>query len=285
MKLHIVCAGDCGVDFYLNDRTRWTGGCTLNVATNLAGLFARDSVEGAVNLSIISVLGVDWDSRDIQNQISDVVPLSKIQRIQGSPPMQTIELMPDGERRFRCYDEGVLGQWHLDPGQRDALATADFVMVPVFTQFAGALSQIVDSCAPERLIIDFMDLNDYGPDDPLVHQLVRKMHTGFFGLDIEDVQKIDAVRKLSQTGPGLFVVTLGRSGSLLMQNGEIRLRCPAVPVNGAVNTTGAGDAFAAAFVHACQRYGTDLFALQRAAEHAAAVISGANKVARFIGGG
>ncbi|GAA1509179.1 PfkB family carbohydrate kinase [Streptomyces albidochromogenes] len=58
----------------------------------------------------------------------------------------------------------------------------------------------------------------------------------------------DAAAKLSRQFP-LVAVTLGSGGALLAADGEVRHRVPAVPAE-AVDTTGAGDAFAGGFLAA-----------------------------------
>lgn len=62
----------------------------------------------------------------------------------------------------------------------------------------------------------------------------------------------DAMAQLAGTGPALIVGTLGERGALVVR-GEERHRVPAVTVNQVVDTTGAGDAFAAGFIAAYLR--------------------------------
>ncbi|MET8128535.1 carbohydrate kinase family protein [Streptomyces sp. NPDC056653] len=59
----------------------------------------------------------------------------------------------------------------------------------------------------------------------------------------------DAAAKLSLLVPKV-VVTLGEEGALLATGGRVTGRVPAVPVRGAVDSTGAGDAFTGGFLAA-----------------------------------
>jgi sugar/nucleoside kinase (ribokinase family) len=279
----IVCAGDCGVDFYVDDNTRWSGGCSLNVATNLHHLSQADRGRRVVEIAVVTALGSDADSHDVWDQIREVGPFSQVVRLPGTSSVQNIRLTKDGDRNFCGYDSGVLAQWQLSDGQLLALRDADLVMVPLYRQFERNFSEVRAAAGDGKLIVDFMDLSDYSADAELVRQVSRSMHAGFFGLEAADQTTLAAVQALSAQGSGLFVVTLGGAGSLVLQQGQIRHRVPAVPVAGALNTTGAGDAFAAAFMFSLVRHGSLPFALQAAAEHAAEVISGSLRVARFIG--
>ena len=57
----------------------------------------------------------------------------------------------------------------------------------------------------------------------------------------------EAVRLLSQEGPPVIVVTLGKQGALVLTDG-LAAQCPAFPVADVRDSTGAGDAFAAGLV-------------------------------------
>ena len=60
-----------------------------------------------------------------------------------------------------------------------------------------------------------------------------------------------ALRKLRKRHPGLLCITLGPRGSVIL-DGDQMIHEPAIPVH-AVDTTGAGDVFRAAFIHALLR--------------------------------
>ena len=70
---------------------------------------------------------------------------------------------------------------------------------------------------------------------------------GLFGLAADDDVRIDALERLARSHGELFIVTLGPGGSLAL-GGSTRVRCSAHPVERVVDTTGAGDAFAAGFL-------------------------------------
>ena len=94
---------------------------------------------------------------------------------------------------------------------------------------------------------------------------------GFFGLSVEDQAMIRDLEAFSVEIGKLIVVTLGAAGSIAFHDGQ-RYEQTAIPVPAVVDTTGAGDAFAAAFLSRyCYRGGI-----------ADALAAGANLAARVV---
>jgi sugar/nucleoside kinase (ribokinase family) len=71
----------------------------------------------------------------------------------------------------------------------------------------------------------------------------------------------------------LFVVTLGADGSIAL-GGEQRIACPAVAVGRVLDTTGAGDTFAAGFLCEYSASGRVEESLARGAREAATAVQG-----------
>ncbi len=84
---------------------------------------------------------------------------------------------------------------------------------------------------------------------------------------LEDVNA--AAQALLARGPQVVIVKLGAQGSLALTRTGRRIAIPAVPVPRVIDTTGAGDAYAAGFLAARLR-GADLEAAMRAGARAAA---------------
>jgi ribokinase len=74
-----------------------------------------------------------------------------------------------------------------------------------------------------------------------------ELDVGLFGLQPSNAALIDELEGIAQRSARLFVVTLGPAGAIAL-GGRARISCPAHEARAVVDTTGAGDAFTAAFV-------------------------------------
>ncbi len=81
----------------------------------------------------------------------------------------------------------------------------------------------------------------------MLRRHIERIDIGFFGLTTDDPGAIDEIGRLAARHGKLFVVTLGAAGSLAF-SGNDRFECAAIAVPTVVDTTGAGDAYAAAFL-------------------------------------
>jgi fructoselysine 6-kinase len=265
-----ACVGDCGVDRYaVGEGTRdlW-GGCSLNVALSLA-----DVGKGRVSARLVSVLGDDAAGEAIARVVSAALPSSVLTRRSGATPVQRIELLADGERRLVGYEPGVMTGWHLSAEQRALIGSADLVHTLVFKQFEAAFREIL--AAPRRggLAVDFMDLSDYGGGLDVPESALERVDVAFFGLGEAQRPLLADLRAKSLQRPrAVCVATFAERGSVAIQGG-LTVECPAAPVGRVVDTTGAGDAFAGAFL-AARAAGRPLAeCLDTASRHAARVVS------------
>jgi sugar/nucleoside kinase (ribokinase family) len=102
----------------------------------------------------------------------------------------------------------------------------------------------------------------------IVERYREGFHIGFFGLSASDGALIDALEKRARHQRQLFVVTLGEDGSLVL-GGAKCVSCPAVAVAQVMDTTGAGDTFAAGFLREYAVSRDPARSLARGAEEAA----------------
>lgn len=265
---HIVCIGDCGVDRFRGREDR-TGGCALNVAVSMQYL-----VGAGASVGIVSALGDDHYGQRLGERIGNDFPRSVVSVMSGQTPVQKIDLRSDGERIFSGYLPGVLSEWQPDAAQLEVAASADLITIPLFQQFCQPFSVFMQSRFAGIVAVDFMDMTDFRPDDPLVARAIEKMTVGFFGVNASP-DAIEQVRRLSAASEKYFVVTLGAAGSLVMQAGHQIARAPAGPVAKVHNTTGAGDSFSAAFLLSWLQDSNPQAALEKGSAHAAKIVSGA----------
>ncbi|MGI9204234.1 MAG: PfkB family carbohydrate kinase, partial [Woeseiaceae bacterium] len=189
----------------------------------------------------------------------------------GITPMQYIEIEPYGEKRFVRYEEGVLKDFEFNRQQRDIIAASALMVAPVYLQIVDLYNNLLSIETDGTVAIDFADFLHH-PNFALLEKHIDTIDIGFFGLTNEDTVSIEHIASLAAKYDKLFIVTLGADGSCAF-HGAKRFQCAAVPVEKVVDTTGAGDAFAAAFLSRyC--YGAGIQAsLQRGAELAASVIT------------
>jgi len=263
--MNIVCVGDCGVDDYIYTGERKPGGITTNFA-----LHARDCFAASDTIQIIAPLGNDEAANIVRNRLDASDIECHFTVLPGNTPVQSIEIDANGERRFVGYDEGVIRQFRIEGPDVTRVGNADVVVSPVFQQNRAAFESLMSVTRRGITVVDFADFAE-NADFDLLDKTTGQVNICFFGLRSEQSEIIDRLRLLSGKRDTLFVVTLGAHGSRVFHNGRVFERI-AHPVPQVVDTTGAGDAFAAAFLGAyC--HGSDIAsALTCAASKAAEVV-------------
>lgn len=238
----ITCVGDCGVDHYLNHDLLRPGGITLNFAVHARNIFPSQDI-----IQVVSVVGDDEAQKIVSGVVQKYQLLPLIAQRPGKTPVQHIDHDARGEKIFVSYEEGVLADHKIGESEKKAIEQSDFVMTVLYKQIDGFFSSVIN-CKPKGLMaVDFMDLADYGKKANIVTSFIDKLDVAFFGLRKKDKSLIQKLQQLAKEHHKLFIITLGPDGSMA-QHGSKTFTEPAVSVEKVVDTTGAGDAFAAAFV-------------------------------------
>lgn len=262
-SLDVVCVGDCGVDRYVSLGENRPGGMTLNVAVH-----ARACLPPADRVTVVTALGRDAEAEMVIGAIERFGLTTCLTRLEGRTPVQYIELEPSGEKRFVRYDEGVLATFRLGDRERACIAASDLVVMNVYRQVVPFFDDLVTVPSRGARFVDFLDLADFDEPVSAVTRYVPHFDIGQFGLSWREPSLIDALELLARTHDRLFLVTLGSDGSLAL-GGPDRIHCQAEPVPQIVDTTGAGDAFAAGFL-ASHCHGADVATAMRAGSALAA---------------
>lgn len=263
--MNIVCVGDCGVDHYLPSDEMLFGGITANFARHARRQFRPDDA-----VQIISAVGSDHGAELVLDSLEDSGIDCHISTLKGATPVQYISVQADGERKFVRYDAGVLIDFRIGDREEQIIQAADLLVAPVYLQIVGLFDELMSIETSGLTSVDFADFLQH-PDFELLEKHIGKIDIGFFGLSVDDTEAIIRIEALAREHNKLFVVTLGADGSRAFQ-GDARFDCPAVAVDEVVDTTGAGDAFAAGFL---SRYchGQDIFrSLESGASLAATVV-------------
>jgi sugar/nucleoside kinase (ribokinase family) len=239
--MNIVCVGDCGIDHYLPSGEKRFGGITANVARHARNEFPADD-----EIRIVSCVGDDDGAELVLSSLADTNIDCHIEQLPGTTPVQYIEVEEDGERNFVRYDEGVLRDFSLGSTARKIIAASDLLIAPVYLQIVDLFDDLMNIGTAGLTAIDFADFIQH-PDFELLERHLANIDIGFFGLSVTDTSAIQHIGKLAAEHDKLFIITLGPDGSRAFRGSE-RFDCPAVPLENIVDTTGAGDAFAAAFL-------------------------------------
>jgi sugar/nucleoside kinase (ribokinase family) len=146
------------------------------------------------------------------------------------------------------------------------------VVTVAYEQVVRLVEALVGASRRVRLVMDFMNMQDFGGDLANVGGWLDGVHVASFGLRPDDTRLIRQIESWQRGARDrVAVVTLGASGSLVLA-GDASTPIPAVPVAKVVDTTGAGDAYLAAFLSRYLNGETPADAARFAARHASGVV-------------
>lgn len=241
--MKITCVGDCGVDYHIDKKKILPGGITLNFAINLRKLSTPN-----VYVHIITSLGKDKEAEIVKSVIKKSKIIAHITVCKGKTPIQYIDHDKNGEKKFVKYDEGVLGDFTLKLKDKKLLCDSDYIVTPLYSQITKMFESVI-MCKPRRIMaVDFMDLGDYNKSLDIVKKYINNFNYAFFGLKKEESALIGRIKNLStKYSDKIFIVTLGKDGTIAFNN-KREYYAKAYKVKRVLDTTGAGDAFAAAFI-------------------------------------
>lgn len=239
--MNIVCIGDCGVDHYLPSSKVLCGGITANVAWQARAAFPEDDT-----ITIISAVGDDDAANVVKERLENSRIDCRIASFEGASSVQYIEIQADGEKNFVRYDEGVLRDFELSNEDKALIAASDLRIMPIFEQIYRFFDKVIQIDTAGLTAVDFADFAQH-PDFSLLDKYLDAIDIGFFGLSGDNDNLIQMIKHKARSRNKLFVVTLGPGGSLAFR-GSDSFSCSAFPVDEVIDTTGAGDAFAAGFL-------------------------------------
>lgn len=258
-ELVIATVGDNTIDRYVGDQSaRYTGGNAYNVAAQLAGRGRAVAYFGAV--------GPDVDGRTIARGLhrAGVDPVGLV--TMAGPTAVTTIRVDGGDRVFEREEFGVTADYFPVDAHLELLAGARWVhvgMLPRADELRARLAALGGRAGGSGRSVR----------GPVVSQDCA-VASGFDALDVafgSVGERGDArgwARLALAGGARTAVVTRGAAGAIAT-DGSRWFEQPAIPTD-VVDTTGAGDAFIAAFISAQLEGVTIPAALERGAYWAAA---------------
>lgn len=270
--MNIVCVGESTLDYYPDLNRGFVGGISLNFAVHSKRC-------GAERVALVSGVGSDPAGEMVRQKLArEGIDSSHLYVREGETARQNIIITPGGERIFPPggYTSGMLADFRLSAADREFIQQFDIIVAPLFQQIEPIFNDVMQELPLRgKRVVDFLDLSDYGRDYRGMAALIKQLDLAFISGSRETV---DILQPVSGEMAGIIVVTRGAEGSTALVRGQ-PFDQPALPVATAVDTTGCGDAFQAAFTLAYFRHGDVRLALQAGARQAAEVLQhyGASK--------
>lgn len=235
MALTAVVLGDNCIDRYLPPvGSEYIGGQAVNVASHLVAL--------GLSVAYAGVVGTDPAGTRITTELIDRrVNVDLVERRQGSTGVTVIDVGATGDRRFVEEAYGVSAPYRPTA---EALAASRRAQL-VYAAHLDTVCSLRDEISPPAtLALDWSDGDlsglDATPDVLFVSRPGTSLPAGE-----------ELARQLATSIGCLVVLTLGRCGAAAASVAEsCAIAAPAARV---IDTLGAGDAFAAAFLAARMR--------------------------------
>lgn len=242
--MKVVAAGECCLDRYEGEPEPRLGGITFNFALHAARAFADVFADAEIHL--LSAVG-----EDAQAAFTTRLEAAGIQHdlvTAGRTPSLDIRLDENGDRTFHNYDPGGLLEWEVTQSQRETITSADLVVLTRYHDIVPLFDRLVQVPTRGQRVVDFADASGAAPGDVDVMLAHRgRADVCIFGIAPTEQALRQHLHTIAGAHHGLFVITRAEQGAEAISGGE-SFSQPAVPVAEVVDTTGAGDCFAAHFL-------------------------------------
>lgn len=242
-KFKIAGIGDPGADFYTNLNQLLPGGIVLNFVCQIKSLLKEFS-----EISLIGALGNDHAAQFVRSTLQKNCINDFLETLEGKTPIQEISINKQGEKQFTQYLPGILQNLTLKSSQIEKIKDQDWIHIPIFKQCESLFLNYMNTPKAKNTSIDWLDLADYEKDKEFIKFYCQYATVSFFGLNKSQSALIQYLKSVSIEIPHTtLVITLGDAGVISFTNGHEIIKS-AQPVSKVIDTTGAGDAFAAGFV-------------------------------------
>ena len=230
----VIGGGDNTVDTYVHQRMRYPGGNAVNVAV-LAGRYGAQA-------AYLGWLGDDERGRLLLTALeAEGLDVSHCRVLPDVPTAFSEVELVDGDRVFGPSDTGACARIDLTEADLDYLRGFDVVHSSVFSHLEGQMERL--KSGSHCLAFDLSQRCD----GPYLEAVLPHVDFAFLSAaDLPYGDQEDLARRMLALGPTWVVITRGKEGAWAY-NGRGVYHQGILPVE-AVDTLGAGDAFAARFL-------------------------------------
>ncbi|MFZ5908920.1 MAG: PfkB family carbohydrate kinase [Chloroflexota bacterium] len=232
--VNLIGVGDNTVDTYIHMKTCFPGGNAVNVAV-LAKRYGHSA-------AYLGWTGNDERGRLVLDSLkSEQVDISHCRIVDGVPTAFSEVSLVGGDRVFGRSESGACELIKLTDADFDYIKQFDVVHTSVFSYLED---QIVDlKSSSRRLSFDFSQ----HLDRPYLEKILPHVDIALISLaDVSVGEQDSLMRQIVSMGPFLVLMTRGKEGAWVFDGRQVYHQ-PVIPVD-AVDTLGAGDAFAARFL-------------------------------------
>lgn len=255
-KAKAVAVGFSCVDVYEELNRFYPTGNGINWAIHLSRL--------GVPASAVTIVGTDRYGCAMKERLAaEGINISHLHRRDGDT-CKMIMALNENDRVHLKQIEGVMAYFSLTDEDMEFIGQHDYIHLDLFCKVLDKLLEFKQMGL--EVIMDFSTYFDnpaYNANDHF-----KYVDYAFFSYKVHDDYIEDKIKAALSMGPKAVVTTLGEDGSVAW-DGKRMYSCPAFPVNGLVNTVGAGDTYIAGFtygvingfdIQACMEIGAKLSA-------------------------
>lgn len=252
-KLDVLALGTCNADFLMNVERFSQADDEVDIENlkvspgGSAANFAVESSRRGLKTGIMARIGNDHYGRFISSEFtSRKINVERLISIDEKTGMAFIAIEPQGERSIYTY-MGANSKFKLDDHDINLIKSSEILHI------TGMYIEVVEEASKHANILSFNPgslLSAYGIE--ALEKILKRTHILF--LNKKEVKLLtgmnseDGADYLVKTGIPFVVVTMGRIGSkVYTEKGTLHHPPSRIDV---LDTTGAGDSFAAGFVSA-----------------------------------
>lgn len=250
-NIEVACLGTCNIDFISHVSRLAKADDEVNVdnlhvslggsASNFVTCLSRQGL----NTSILARVGNDKFGEIARKKLSQKdVDVTRLITIKGRTGIAFIAVDDEAERSIYTY-MGANADFKLEKEDINYINSPDLVHV------TGMYYEVVEEASKHAKLLSFNPgsiLSSYGLKK--LNKIIKRTDVLFLNKKevtlLTNMKIDDGARLLIELGVPIVVVTMGKDGAILYTSKEV-IKTPAKPVK-ALDTTGAGDTFAAGFL-------------------------------------